>query len=119
MRALDKFLTKFGATIVLALALAVPQPAYAKPKRPSFGCSMQQIQSAQAAPCIAKADDDILKGRPYVHVVYCSSTGKMLCCRVDNETQQIIDQSCTIVIRPGSIIGKRPQGTLLPKKPSQ
>jgi hypothetical protein len=120
MRALDGFLTNIGAIVVLALFLALPQHASAKPKKPSFGCGIQQIQSAQAAPCIAKADDDILKGRAYTHVVYCSSTGKMLCCRVDNATQQIIDQSCSLsMMRPG--IGKRlfGTGTLQQKKQPQ
>jgi hypothetical protein len=88
--------------------------ADAKPKK-SFGCSMQQIQSAEAAPCIAKADDDILKGRPYTHVVYCSSTGKLLCCRADSETSQIIDHSCSLgFIRPGGG-SEVPLGTLKEK----
>lgn len=102
------------SSVALAMALFL-STADAKPKRPSFGCSMNTIQSAKAAPCIAKAEDDILKDRPYVHVVYCSSTGRLLCCRVDSATQQIIDQSCGILsIRPGGT--NKPVATTLQKK---
>lgn len=120
MRDVVRSLAKLGAMIVLVLPLAAPQPAYAKPKK-SFGCSMQQIQSTQAAPCLGMAEDDILKGRPYVHIVYCSSTGKMLCCRADSETQQIIDQSCSLNFIRGSATSKAPLGstTLQQKKRPQ
>jgi hypothetical protein len=80
----------------LVLSAFVTDAAHARPNRPGLGCSKTQIQSAKAAACMAQAESDILNGRPTMHVVYCSSTGKMLCCEVDG-SDAIVDHSCSVI----------------------
>jgi hypothetical protein len=101
---------RFVATAVFVILLS-HTPIDARPIKPSFGCSMKQIQSEQAAPCIGMADQDILKGRSYTHVVRCSG-GKLQCCKADNATSQIIPGSCGLsLLRQGGVI--KPVGTTL------
>jgi hypothetical protein len=81
--------------LVAATSAFTPATADAARPKPSFGCSIAQLQSPAASQCIRKAEQDIMAGRPTTHVVYCSSTGKMLCCL--SEGSNIVDQSCEII----------------------
>ncbi|QDZ02815.1 hypothetical protein FQ775_21940 [Nitratireductor mangrovi] len=85
---------------ILALGAVLTLPAVsamAKPKKiVSNGCTMEQIQSPAAGGCIDKMEDDILNNRPTYHAVYCSSTGRILCCRYD-QAGNTVDHSCEII----------------------
>jgi hypothetical protein len=96
------------ASVVSILAmLSWPVIADAKPKGVKFGCSMAQVQSPAAAACLRQMDQDIMSGKPKQHGLYCSSTGKILCCEYDSNSA-IVDHSCSVV----SGISKSPQGGL-------
>lgn len=101
-----------SSLIISALSLGVffilpVDSAAAKPKKiVSNGCTMEQIQSPAAGRCIDKMEDDILHNRPTYHAVYCSSTGRMLCCRYD-QAGNTVDHSCEIISM------RRPQASVL------
>lgn len=99
--------------LALTLVLAAGLPAAAKPKIVSNGCTAGQIQSDAAAGCIRQMEQDILHNRPTTHAVYCSSTGKILCCEYD-QAGQTVPHSCTVVGRKASTTGITPDtaGTL-------
>ena len=65
--------------IATALALSSGQ-AVAKPKKVSNGCTAGQIQSPAASDCINQMEQDIIHDSPTIHALYCSSSGKILCC---------------------------------------
>lgn len=90
---------RLGVAAVISIAgfLLSPVIAEAKPKKVSNGCTAGQIQSPAAAGCLRQAESDILNDRPTVHALYCSSTGKILCCEYSGNT--IVDHSCTVVGR--------------------
>jgi hypothetical protein len=79
----------------LAVIALLAHPATAKPKIVSNGCTAKQIQSPEASECIDKMEADVLAGRSRLHAVYCSSSGKMLCC--EYEGNKIVDHSCTVI----------------------
>lgn len=87
-----------GSALALAVlvALTFTTSADAKPKRLTNGCTDQQIQSKAAGQCIDKMQDDLLHNRPIYHALYCSSTGKLLCCQYD-EKGNTVDHSCEII----------------------
>lgn len=84
------------AALGCSLLLTVTTPAHAKPKQVSNGCTAEQIQSSAASQCINQMQDDILHNRATYHAVYCSSTGKMLCCQYD-QAGNTVDHSCDII----------------------
>jgi hypothetical protein len=90
-------LPKSLAAAVIALAALAAAPAEAKPKKiVSNGCTVEQIQSAPAGQCIDKMQDDIMHNRPTYHALYCSSTGRMLCCEYD-QAGNTVDHSCEVL----------------------
>jgi hypothetical protein len=87
---------KTALALAILIILAATGSAEAKPKRLTNGCTDAQIQSAAAGQCIDKMQDDILHNRPTTHALYCSSTGKMLCCQYD-QAGNTVDHSCDII----------------------
>ncbi len=87
--------------------------AHAKPKKStSFGCTMDDLQTSFAGSCISQAEQDIMKGNSYIHVVVCEA-GQQKCCTV-NGSGQILN--CR---RPaGSAALKQPLQPLTPVKPA-
>ncbi len=87
----------FTAGISILTIMIWPAVAAAKPKKVSNGCTAAQIQSPAASDCINQMEQDVINNRPTIHAVYCSSTGKILCCEYAGNT--IVDHSCTVVGR--------------------
>ncbi|MGN6486832.1 MAG: hypothetical protein ACTHLT_03285 [Devosia sp.] len=87
---------KTALILAALLTLASTAGVEAKPKRLTNGCTDAQIQSASAGQCIDKMQDDIMHNRPTYHALYCSSTGKMLCCQYD-QAGNTVDHSCDII----------------------
>lgn len=96
----------FVAAASLMSIIMWPAIADAKPKKVSNGCTAGQIQSAAAADCGHQMEQDIINNAPTMHALYCSSTGKMLCCEYSGNS--IVDHSCTVVGRtlPKHELGK-------------
>lgn len=88
---------KMEITAVISILgfLLCPAIADAKPKKVSNGCTVGQIQSPAASDCLNQMEQDIIHNSPTVHALYCSSTGKILCCEYNGNT--IVDHSCTVV----------------------
>lgn len=97
--------------VVFALTtIAVLQPAAARKKSPSFTCTMSQIQSAQARPCIKKQEQDAFNGAPYPHYVICENDGahaacgsNMCCCQKGHGCAALITSG--MKINPGLLDG--------------
>lgn len=51
--------------------LGMPLDSHAKPKSRSFGCTVSDLQTNFASSCIHQADQDIMQGHSYIHVVVC------------------------------------------------
>lgn len=105
------------AALAILAALAVAGPAEAKPKKiVSNGCTVEQIQSPAAGQCIDKMQDDIMHNRPTFHALYCSSTGRMLCCQYD-QAGNTVDHSCEILnmSRPKHDVLAPNTGTIAPE----
>jgi hypothetical protein len=99
------------ATILLALATAAPATATSKDK---FGCTGAQTQSPKGAACIDKNKDanGVIWGIKYV--LYCSSTGKLLCCEI-NDNGTIKDHSCSVLgVRRPATFTAPPGGAMAP-----
>lgn len=91
------FMLAASAALGVAMTLSVgTSTAIAKPKIVSNGCTAQQIQTPEAGQCIDKMQDDILHNRATTHAVYCSSTGRLLCCEYDAQGNTV-DHSCEII----------------------
>ena len=88
---------KVAAAFSILGIMMFPVIAEAKPKKVSNGCTVEQIQSPSSAACLKQAENDVLNDRATVHALYCSSTGKILCCEYSGNT--IVDHSCTVVGR--------------------
>ena len=85
---------------IVSLAGLGEDAAEAKPKRTYNGCTQEQLQTPEAGQCLNQITGDLTQGRSYTHVVYCDSGGHILCCLTDNQTGQILDNSCdTLTIR--------------------
>ena len=97
--------------VVFALTtIAVLQPAAAKKKSSPFTCTMSQIQSAQAQPCIKKQEQDAFNGAPYPHYVICENDGahaacgsNMCCCQKGHGCTALITSG--VKINPGLLDG--------------
>jgi len=87
---------KTAFVLATLLTLFATSTVEAKPKRLTNGCTDAQIQSGSAGQCIDKMEDDILHNRPTYHALYCSSTGKLLCCQYD-QAGNTVDHSCEII----------------------
>ena len=84
-----------NAAIIVASLAIWPNTADAKPKATSDGCSVAQVQSPAAAACLRQLEQDVMSGKPTIHALYCSSTGKIYCCEYSGNS--IVDQSCSVV----------------------
>ena len=106
--------TDLAAAVSIISIIMWPAMADARPKEVKFTCSAAQVQSPAAAACVAQMEQDISSGKPTLRGLYCSSTGKILCCEYD-EGGSIVDHSCSVVSR---VISKAPQGVFLKKAPA-
>ena len=100
--------TSLAAAVSIFSIIMWPAMADARPKGVKFTCSAAQVQSPEAAACLAQMEQDISSGKPTLRGLYCSSTGKMLCCQYDT-SGSIVDHSCSVVSRASS---KAPHGVL-------
>ncbi|GKS57223.1 hypothetical protein YTPLAS18_07500 [Nitrospira sp.] len=66
--------------------LGMPLDSHAKPKSRSFGCTVSDLQTNFASSCIHQADQDIMQGHSYIHVVVCEG-GQQKCCTVSDSGQ--------------------------------
>jgi len=90
----------------ITLLMFDPLPAaHAKPKQStSFGCTMNDLQSSFAGSCIGQAEQDIMNGNSYIHVVVCEGN----------------QQKCCTVSGSGQILNcRRPAGSAAMKQPLQ
>ncbi len=76
---------------VLTLGIGIwtfglPLDGHAKPKSRVFGCSTEDLQTNFASSCIRQAEEDIMKGHSYIHVVVCEG-GTQKCCTISNSGQ--------------------------------
>jgi hypothetical protein len=100
---------KMAITSAVSILAIVLWPAFAdaKQKKVSNGCTAGQIQSAAAADCGHQMEQDIINNAPTMHALYCSSSGRMLCCEYVG--QSIVDGTCTVV---GRRLPRTPTGKL-------
>lgn len=75
---------------LMLTGLAVTSDASAKPKGTPGQCSMKDLNTNFGASCNDQMQDDIMKNKPYAHVLFCGGD-TMLCCTVDNKTNQVIN----------------------------
>ena len=81
MRSVRRFsILIFGVTCLVA---GPAVDTHAKPKSTSFGCSIADLQTNFASSCINQADQDIINGNSYIHVVICEA-GQQKCCTVSS-----------------------------------
>ena len=81
---------------VVALGIAIwlfglPLNAQAKPKSKVFGCTTADLNTNFGSSCVSQAEQDILRGNNYIHVLVCEG-GQMKCCTISNSTNQV--QTC-------------------------
>ena len=70
-------------------------------------CTAKDLNTTFGSSCMKQADQDILNGKPYRHVLFCGSGGA-LCCTVDENTGQVIN--CR---KPaGSALSVQPSGQM-------
>lgn len=94
------------AFITLGIALGLfglPSDGSAKPKSRVFGCGYDDLQTNFASSCLRQAEQDIINGRPYVHVVVCEG-GQQKCCTVTDSGQvQTCRRPAGSAIMPGTL----------------
>jgi hypothetical protein len=98
-------------TMLVALSMAAPATGA---QRKQHGCTAGQIQSPQGAKCVDK-NKNLPSNATYSYVLYCSSTGKLMCCQYDNGS--IKDHSCSIAepLRRPKSVSAPPGGSLAPE----
>lgn len=79
-----------GAISLLAFAVMLPAPASARPKGTWQSCNTQDLNTNFGASCNDQMQQDIMGNKPYTHVLFCGGE-TMLCCTVDNNTNQVIN----------------------------
>lgn len=76
---------------------------HAKPKSTVFGCSVDDLQTNFASSCIKQADQDIMNGNSYIHVVICEA-GQQKCCTVSSSGAILnCRKPAGSAIRPGAL----------------
>lgn len=81
--------TSTMAVLTLGMTLwmfGLPSDGSAKPKSRVFGCSYDDLQTNFAGSCLRQAEQDIIKGNSYIHVVICEG-GQQKCCTVSDSGQ--------------------------------
>lgn len=74
---------------VICAVLALPSGAHALPKGTKWqNCTAQDLNTRFGSSCMSQADQDIMSGKSYTHVLFCGSGG-MLCCTVNDQGQVI------------------------------
>ena len=81
------------------LAIVFATPAEALPKRQTpqpinNNCTSAQLNTPAGKQCLAQLDNDIVNGSHLTHLVYCSSSGAVLCCLTDGFA--IMNHSCSV-----------------------
>jgi hypothetical protein len=75
------------SVVILGITCLVAGQAldtHAKPKQSTaFGCTIDDLQTNFAGSCIRQADQDIINGNSYIHVVICEA-GQQKCCTVSS-----------------------------------
>jgi hypothetical protein len=79
-----------AATGVLLLCLTVSPNAFALPKGSIQNCTTKDLNTNFGASCNDQMQQDLLNNKPYTHVLFCGGD-TMLCCTVDNATNQVIN----------------------------
>ncbi|ODT46794.1 MAG: hypothetical protein ABS70_00310 [Nitrospira sp. SCN 59-13] len=79
-----------GAISLLAVAVTAPVPASARPKGTWQSCNTKDLNTNFGASCNDQMQQDIMGNKPYTHVLFCGGE-TMLCCTVDNNTNQVIN----------------------------
>jgi len=79
------------ATGLLALNISLPSGVFAKPKKSTAGsCTTKDLNTNFGASCNDQMQQDLIGNKPYTHVLFCGGE-TMLCCTVDNSTDQVIN----------------------------
>lgn len=79
-----------GAISLLTFAVCVPAPASARPKGTWQSCNTKDLNTNFGASCNDQMQQDIMGNKPYTHVLFCGGE-TMLCCTVDNNSNQVIN----------------------------
>lgn len=79
-----------SAISLLTLTVTLPSPASAKPKSTWQSCNTKDLNTNFGASCNDQMQQDIIGNKPYTHVLFCGGE-TMLCCTVDNQTNQVMN----------------------------
>ncbi|HMU55253.1 MAG TPA: hypothetical protein PKA61_09605 [Nitrospira sp.] len=80
-----------AAAGLLVLNIGVPSGASAKPKKSTpESCTTKDLNTNFGASCNDQMQQDLMGNKPYTHVLFCGGD-TMLCCTVDNSTNQVIN----------------------------
>lgn len=79
-----------GAISLLAFAVTLPTPASARPKGTWQSCTTKDLNTNFGASCNDQMQQDIMGSKPYKHVLFCGGE-TMLCCTMDNNTNQVLN----------------------------
>lgn len=85
-------LTRTMTIVALSFTIWVfglPLNAQAKPKAKVFGCTTEDLNTNFGSSCVSQAEQDIIKGHSYIHVLVCEG-GQMKCCTMSS-TQQVLN----------------------------
>lgn len=81
----------------------LPSDGTAEPKSRVFGCSYDDLQTNFASSCLRQAEQDIIKGHSYIHVVICEG-GQQKCCTISDSGQvQTCRRPAGSAIMPGTL----------------
>jgi len=76
---------------LLVLSIASPSRVFAKPKKSTpESCTTKDLNTNFGASCNDQMQQDLMGNKPYTHVLFCGGD-TMLCCTVDNATNQVIN----------------------------
>jgi len=80
-----------AAVGALILNFASPSWVIAKPKKSTpESCTTKDLNTNFGASCNDQMQQDLMGNKPYTHVLFCGGD-TMLCCTVDNNTNQVIN----------------------------
>lgn len=79
-----------SAISLFTLAMTLPSPASAKPKSTWQSCNTKDLNTNFGASCNDQMQQDLMGNKPYTHVLFCGGE-TMLCCTVDNQTNQVMN----------------------------
>ncbi len=80
-----------AAASLLILNIGLPSGASAKPKKSTpESCTTKDLNTNFGSSCNDQMQQDLMNNKPYSHVLFCGGD-TMLCCTVDNATNQVIN----------------------------